>query len=170
MHLTKAEIGDMADIYSQMESNFIREEIRDYPDALKVFGNEKYTVYHVVEEGEAVGFMCVWKLSHFSFLEHFVIFQQYRGKGYGGKAFDILKNERRLLILECEPPESPDKKRRVDFYLRHGMILNDDAYYQPSYRKDGEGCPLKLMSSDKLGSFKEVVKELYREVYQVEYE
>ena len=124
----------------------------------------------MVDDGAAIGFMCVWNLSEFSFLEHFVIFQKFRGKGYGGIAFDILKNQCQLLVLECEPPEDPIKKRRVGFYERHGMIMNDNEYYQPSYRKDGEGCPLKLMSSKKLVNFEDIVKEMYKEVYQTVYD
>ncbi len=170
MKLVEAKINDMPFIYSQMEENFIREEIRDYADALKVFDNKKYTVYYVVENGVTVGFMCVWSLCGFSFLEHFVIFQQFRGEGYGGTAFDILNKQSKLLVLECEPPEDVIKKRRVEFYKRHGMILNEEDYYQPSYRKDGEGCSLKLMSSKILVDFEDTVREIYREVYRVNYE
>lgn len=170
MKLVKAKISDMPHIYLQMENNFIREEIRDYCDALKVFHNPKYIVYHVVEKDVAIGFLCVWKLSGFSFLEHFVIYQQYRSKGYGGTAFEILNKQCQLLVLECEPPEDIIKKKRVEFYKRHGMIMNENDYYQPSYRKDGKGCNLKLMSSKALVNFEDTVKEIYREVYQVKYE
>lgn len=170
MELKKAERNDMPYIYSQMEKNFIHEEIRDYPDALKVFDNEKYAVYRVVESGEIVGFMCVWSLSEFSFLEHFVIYEQYRDRGYGGNAFDLLNKQRPFIVLECEPPESPVQKKRIEFYKRHGMVLNENDYYQPSYRKGGEGCSLKLMSSKKLVQFDKIVKEIYREVYQTKYE
>lgn len=170
MRFIKAKISDMANIYSQMEDNFVREEIRDYPDALKVFDNEKYTVYQIVNEDKVVGFMCVWNLSGFSFLEHFVIFKEFRNRGYGGIAFDMLTNQCQLLVLECELPEDSIKKRRVEFYKRHGMFWNEYDYYQPSYRKGGEGCNLRLMSSKELINFKAVVKELYREVYETEYD
>lgn len=170
MELVKAAFSDMPFIYSQMEKNFIRDEIRDYEDAAAVFANEKYTVYHISENGDDVGFMCVWSLSGFSFLEHFVVYEQYRGKGYGGRALELLKAQCRMLILECEPPESPDQKRRWDFYVRHGMIGNKPDYWQPSYRKNGQRCYLKLMSSGELTSFSGVVKELYTEVYHTRYE
>ena len=170
MELIKAELIDLPFIYSQMEANFIRDEIRDYQDAADVFGNDKYAVYHVLENGEKVGFMCVWSLEHFSFLEHFVIYDRYRGKGYGGMALELLKERSRILVLECEPPESLDQKRRWDFYTRHGMIGNEPDYWQPSYRENGQRCYLKLMSSAELVSFDNVVKELYTEVYKTRYE
>ena len=62
MQLIKARKEDLQFIYSQMEQNFIHEEIRDYSDAEKVFDNEKYVIYHIVVEGERVGFMTVWNL------------------------------------------------------------------------------------------------------------
>lgn len=170
MKLTKAKLNEMPAIYSHMKNNFIYDEIRDYDDAVKVFDNEKYSIYYVIENDEKVGFMCVWDLVKFVFLEHFVIYEQYRCNGYGGKAFDLLKNRSPALILECEPPEGPDQKRRWDFYLRHGMIGNQPDYWQPPYRKDGQSCYLKIMSSIKLVNFKDIVRALYTEVYQAHYE
>lgn len=157
-------------IYSQMESNFIRDEIRDYADALSVFENNKYTVYLLRENGETVGFMCVWNLSDLTFLEHFVVYENFRGRGYGAKALELLKNSCPILVLECEPPESASQQRRMDFYKRHGMIVNEQDYWQPSYRPNGEKCYLKLMSSAKLSNFNAAVKEIYKEVYKVDYE
>lgn len=170
MELTEAKSSDMPQIYSQMEKSFIRDEIRDYADALSVFENKKYTVYHLRENGVNVGFMCLWRLSGFSFLEHFVVYESFRGKGYGAQALDLLKNSCPILVLECEPPETPMQQRRMDFYKRHGMIVNEQDYWQPSYRPNGEKCYLKLMSSAMLPSFHDTVKELYKEVYQVDYE
>lgn len=169
MEFIKAKVTDLPLIYAQMEENFIREEIRDFPDALKVFYKKNYSIYYIIVAGDTVGFMCVWELDGFSFLEHFVIFQNFRGKGYGGVAFDRLINHCSFLVLECEPPKDEMQKRRVAFYERHGMILNENKYFQPSYREGGKGCSLKLMSSRSLVNFDETVKEIYREVYNTEY-
>ncbi len=167
MLFVKAELSDLPYIYSQMEMNFIHDEIRDYEDAVKVFSNKKYSIYILHEKSFIVGFMCVWALSTFSFLEHFVIYDEYRCQGYGGKALELLKKEFGTVILECEPAETDEQIRRMDFYMRHGMIKNEADYWQPSYRKNGGRCYLKLMSSEKLCNFNETVKEIYREVYQI---
>lgn len=169
MELIKATAQDLPFIYAQMEENFIREEIRDYPDALKVFRHKNYSVYHVAEAGNNVGFMCVWNLSGFNFLEHFVVYRQFRGKGYGGRAFDELIRRCPFLVLECELPKDETQQRRVAFYQRHGMTLNGNMYFQPPYRENGAGCRLNLMSSKPLVDFDETVKEIYREVYHTEY-
>lgn len=170
MELIKAKLSDLPNIYSQMEQNFIHDEIRDYEDALKVFENKKYTVYHVVRCGIKVGFMCVWTLHGFSFLEHFVIYSEYRGQGYGGMALELLKEKSLALVLECELPESDMQRRRMEFYKRHGMYVNEREYWQPSYRADGERCYLRLVSTGRLEDFDKTVKEIYTEVYQTKYE
>lgn len=170
MRFVKADINDLPNIYAQMQKNFIRDEIRDYKDAVEVFRNENYTVYHILVQDERVGFLCVWKLPRFTFLEHFVVYEQYRGRGYGGQALELLKDRSEMLVLECEPPEEPDQKRRWNFYVNHGMIGNEPDYWQPSYREDGQRCYLKLMSSCEPASFDDVVRELYTEVYNERYE
>lgn len=167
MQLIKARKEDLQFIYSQMEQNFIREEIRDYEDAKAVFDNEKYVIYHIVVEGERLGFMTVWNLEGFTYLEHFVVYAQYRSKGYGGVALDMLLNKSGLVVLECEPPVTLMQKKRVDFYTRHGMIISEREYFQPPYRKGGKGCKLKLLSNVELTDFDKIVNVLYKEVYGV---
>ena len=170
MRLTKAKKSDFSNIYSHMERNFIRDEIRDYEDAIRIFDNKKYSIFQIFKDDLAVGFMCLWSLNGFSFLEHFVVYDEFRGKGYGSEALELLKKRCELLVLECEPPENAQQIRRVEFYKRHGMIINEYEYWQPSYRVDGQRCYLKLMSTQKLISFEDTVKEIYSEVYQTKYE
>lgn len=168
MELVRGGQDDLPELYEQMKQNFVREEIRDYADAARVFADKRYTLYHIVE-GERVGFMCVWELGDFTFLEHFVIYKRYRGKGYGGQAFDLLKQKSKLLVLECEPPTDELTIRRVNFYTRHGMILNAHPYRQPPYRAGGEGCELKLMTSTP-ADLTQIISTLYKEVYKTQYE
>ena len=61
-------------------------------------------------------------------LDYFAINPEYRGKGIGGKAIDILKNKfkDKKFLLEIETTDiiSADIKNRIrrkNFYLRHGL-------------------------------------------------
>ena len=61
-------------------------------------------------------------------LDYFAINPEYRGKGIGGKAIDILKNKfkDKKFLLEIETTDiiSADiqnRIRRKNFYLRHGL-------------------------------------------------
>ena len=168
MELIKAKAEDFSLIYSDMEKSFVREEIRDRDAARAGMTNEKYSVYHVTDGGTRVGFMTVWKLSGFLFLEHFVTYEAFRNKGYGTAALKLLKEKSELIILEAEPPIEDMQKRRSGYYKRNGFSENDFPYTQPPYRDGDEGVELVLMSyPKKLSDVDSFVEEIYREVYKI---
>ena len=166
MELERIEKQEISTIYKLMKQNFVIEEIRDYEDALLVCDNPKYCIYNIKLEDKKIGFMCVWHLSGFTFLEHFVIYDSFRNKGYGGQALDLLAQKFGILVLESEPPLTSMQERRIRFYERHGFTLYKNDYTQPSYRKGGKGCKLVLMSTGTL-DFSNIVKEIYSNVYGV---
>lgn len=170
MEIIKAKVEDFDLIYSEMEKNFVREEIRDRKAARAVMEDEKYVIYHVAKDGTRVGFMTVWELSGFAFLEHFVTYEKFRNKGYGHGALTLLKEKYKKIILEAEPPRSDIQKRRISFYERNGFTKNDFPYIQPPYREDDEGVPLVIMSyPSKLSDFDAHVTEIYGRVYKKTY-
>ncbi len=169
MELERIEKREIPSIYEQMRQNFVIEELRDYEDALLVCDNPKYCIYNIKLEDKKIGFMCVWSLNGFTFLEHFVINEKFRNKGYGGQAIDLLAQKFGILVLESEPPMTSIQARRIHFYERHGFTVYKNDYMQPSYRKGGTGCKLVLMSTGAL-DFSSIVKELYGNVYGVKYE
>ena len=170
MEIIKAKVEDFDLIYSEMEKNFVREEIRDRKAARAVMEDEKYVIYHVAKDGTRVGFMTVWELSDFAFLEHFVTYEKFRNKGYGHEALTLLKEKYKKIILESEPPCNDIQKRRISFYERNGFTKNDFPYIQPPYREDDEGVPLLIMSyPSKLSDFDAHVTEIYGRVYKKTY-
>ena len=155
-------------LYSGMEQNFIRDEIRDYKDFVAVMNEPLYRLSHIYCNGTLVGFVGLWELHGFAFIEHIVIYKEYRNRGFGSAAIKNLRQKYGRLVLEIEPPTDADQKRRLNFYMRNGLVLNHFDYIQPSYRKDGNGVPLKLMSyPEPIEDSEKIVKELYREVYKV---
>ena len=167
MKLIKAEREDFHLIYSEMEKSFIRDEIRDRDEALDTLNDEKYSIYHVVDGDTRVGFMTVWELSGFAFLEHFVTYEFFRNKGYGHRALSLLKEKFESIILEAEPPHEDIQKRRISFYERNGFIKNDFPYIQPPYRASDTGVRLILMSYPlSLCDPDPYVKEIYKNVYK----
>lgn len=164
--LEKAEKEDFDEIYRLMEQSFIREEIRDYEDALAVMDEPAYRLYHLRLDGRRIGFVSLWCLGEISFVEHFAIREEYRNHGYGGLVIDTVVQTFAPVVLEAETPETEIAKRRIGFYERHGFVCNPIPYRQPSYRAGGEGVPLVLMSSGGALEFPDrVVSLLYRHVY-----
>lgn len=170
MKLIRMKKDEFSLVYKEMEKNFPREEIRDFAPALAlVDGEEKYRIYHIVDGDEKVGFLAVWGLDGFTFIEHFVVYGPYRNKGYGGLTLSLAKDEFKSLVLEAEPPETEMAKRRIAFYHRNGFLSNEEPYLQPSYRTAGEEVELVLMSyPTRLTDFFGAVKEIYTNVYKKE--
>ena len=72
------------------------------------------------------------------------------------------------VILEVEPPETEIARRRIGFYQRLGLYLNDFPYTQPSMQKDQPPIPLKIMSwPEKVeeNTFRSWQKRIYQAVY-----
>jgi len=168
MILEKISYKDFDDIFLKLVDSFIEDERRDKVDAYALLDNDRYTVYHVIDGGIRVGFVTVWQLDVSVFIEHFVIFEQYRNKGYGAQTLELIKQNFPNIILEVEPPQTDIARRRIEFYRRSGLVVNDKPYLQPSYRKNGQAVPLVIMSyPDVLSNFDEAVDELYRTVYGI---
>ena len=166
MQLSKAEKSEFAEIYSAMERSFVREERRDREDAERLLSNERYSVFKIQDEGIDVGFITVWELSDFAFAEHFVVYENFRCRGYGAAALELIKKKFTRVVLEVEPPVSDIQKRRFAFYQRCGFVPHREYYLQPPYRKSDEGVELVLMSyPESLYQFDEAVKDIHTVVY-----
>ncbi len=170
MEFVRAKKEDLPAIYAQMQDSFIIDEIRDYSDIVRLYG-DNYSIEHIINDGKKVGFMGLWKIEKYTFLEHFVIYKDYRNRNLGGQALELLQKKTKFLLLESDPPIEPIAIRRINFYLRHGMKLNQQDYYQPPYRKTGNACYMKLMSyPDPLPDFDNVAEKIYNIVYGTDYE
>lgn len=170
MSLKKAEAEDFDRVYDELERSFIPDERRDREEARELVERGAYTVWHVLDGENRVGFVTVWQLSFGAFVEHFATYPQYRNKGYGGAALALLKERYGSIVLEAEPPTGELPARRVAFYRRNGFFKNEQYYFQPPFRKDGNGVELVLMSwPSPISDFKDTVSEIYGRVYGREY-
>ena len=167
--LEKASVADFDTVFAAMQESFIPEERRDREDALALFDDPAYTVYHVVKDGVRVGFITVFALEGFTFAEHFVVYAAYRNGGIGSATLGALTSIHPRVILEVEYPETALQARRLTFYKRNGFCENDVPYIQPPYRKGDQGTPLILMSYPvPLSSPEAAIAQIYRHVYHKE--
>ncbi len=101
----------------------------------------------VLEDSGPVGFVIVWLIEGFCYIEHFAISPSERGKQYGSKVMDeLLSRFNQKIILEVEPEHDEDSKRRISFYQKKGLQPIPYAYMQPPYRKGEEQHSMQLMS------------------------
>ena len=106
------------------------------------------------------------------FIEHFAIRKDQRSKGYGSLVVSGLISAGNLpIILEVEPPGTPEADRRINFYQKHRFELLSAEYYQPPYAIGKNPVEMRLMKyPDKLCSvdFDHIKRCIYTEVYLIE--
>lgn len=135
-------------VFSLMKQAFPPTERRTEDGQRALLDRSGYS-YRILREenGSFLGFLAVWDLGEFRFVEHFAVNEAARGKGIGGKALQMWMEEKSTpVVLEVEPPETELARRRIGFYQRVGLFLNDFPYTQPSMQQGQPPIPLKIMS------------------------
>ena len=165
---------DFPEVYAIMEQSFPREEYRPYQDQLALMERECYRIYGEWSAiGELRGFMAVWNLHGYCFLEHFAVSPVERNGGLGSAMLRELQGLYSAPIcLEVEPPENELTRRRVAFYERNGFRLNAYPYEQPSLGEGRSPVLLQIMTTGgKLTpeAFETLKRTLYAEVYDVRF-
>lgn len=156
--------------YKLLEQDFCLEERRSKIDQIRALENSNFYSDFIYEKKQLVGYICYWKLNDFIFIEHFSILKDLRGKGIGGTFFkQFLDSFNKLIVFEVERGVNNIAQRRIAFYEKIGVTLNNYDYYQPSYHKSGDAIPMFLMSYNRGISKKEfnnIVDKLNKEVYE----
>ncbi len=137
-------------VFEKMSAAFPYEERRDYIDQQECMSDNRFCFFEIYDNDTAVGFISLWNLSGFVFIEHIAIDSDKRSGGYGSKAIELVKETyKKAVILEAEAPETEQQVKRIKFYDRLGFKVNNFSYEQPSYH-GGEGVPLLILSYPKL--------------------
>lgn len=169
------------DISVPDELSFIKElymdsfplcERRPENTMLKLYqDNPIFDIAIIMENNNYVGFLTYWSFKEFIFAEHFAISPNFRNGGYGGKVMQKFIEEaaHKPIILEVELPTTIMSERRIGFYQRLGFKLwTNIQYQQPSYHKNDEVIPMKLMSIGNIDlekDIKEIRSIIYESVY-----
>lgn len=134
--------------------------------------DNRFIVYLLVNEDEVrVGFITLWDLDTFLFIEHFAVSPEQRNGGSGTKSLEALFTETTLpLVGEIELPEFSDfAARRYKFYKKNGFDIWDMDYAQPPYIEGFESIPMKILTYRDLGfpaNFEAVRDTIYKNVYK----
>lgn len=132
---------------------------------------KEFSCFSVMYENAFAGFITVWDLNDFFYIEHFAISENLRGKKIGSVVLkQILSDLRKPVILEVEPPTDVQSNRRIDFYEKNGFLMDNHLYRQPSYHGDEAMIPLRLMEfgGTLLSTrFEHIKKMIYLRIYNV---
>ncbi len=165
-------VPDYIRVESLYLSAFPADERRDPTDFARLLRQESIFRGLIVRDASGfVGFITYWDFPAYRYVEHFAISSACRGRGYGGRVIEYLKQSTDLpLLLEVEPPTTEQAVRRIRFYASHGFSLYDFYYVQPSYHPGGQGPELRLMATrrEQLGEMTAGrLEPLLRSVYGV---
>ncbi len=147
---------------------------RRSPEAWAEYCESKddFAVYAIFDNASFCGFVSLWSFSNFTYVEHFAILPEWRGRGLGEQVVRevVRRSSPRPVVLEVEPPADTLTRRRVGFYERSGLVLSDLPYMQPPYREGDAPLPLCLMTTSEpyLKSHgAQLVATIHRRVYGV---
>lgn len=159
---------DFEQVFQIMKRSFPADERREKDRQKALFHNPAYNLYGYEEEGELLAFLSLYRFEGVQFVEHFAVTEACRNKGIGKWMLQEILDQESCTVLEVELPESDLTKRRIGFYQRNGLKLNDFDYIQPPMRENGTAIPLKIMSyPEKLNveQYEKIRDLLYRKVY-----
>jgi ribosomal protein S18 acetylase RimI-like enzyme len=168
---SKIKSGDplLVRIKNTYESSFPEEERRAFSLVHKlIIDKPAFAAYALFQNDKYIGFITAWAFENFVYIEHFAIELIYRNSGIGAKVMRQFLLNKRSIVLEVEEPKDDLSRRRVNFYVRLGFVLDSHFYFQPSYHKDGDRVKMRLMSYGDINmedSFDKVCNILYENVY-----
>lgn len=158
--------------------SFPEEERRPWDDIERRLdiGDPFYNLYVLQHKGQCVGFVTIWNLPDFIYVEHFAISKENRCRGFGREVISRLMSADGLssldmpakpLLLEVELPETSDMaERRLEFYKKCGMLaLEDVPYFQPPYVDGFSDVPMMLVASKRPADPVIVARMLHTIVY-----
>lgn len=157
------------EIWEIYKESFPENQRRNSQNQKRILKNPLYKFQPIYFENKLVGFIGIWDLENFVYVEHFAIKKEFRGKGYGKKILKgIIQKYSKKIILEVEKPDTLQAKRRIEFYEKLKFNLNEYDYYQPAYNANTQPVELYIMSFPRKINeveFMEIRDELYTSVY-----
>ena len=152
-------------------SAFPADERRDVKSLEKLLDNKHFEFHYLIDGDELAGFISIWQLTDFVFVEHFAVFPHLRSSGIGSRVIRKVTDSYNIpVILEIERPDTKQAERRLDFYLKNGFQVIKIDYTQPTYGPDKEPVPAHLLGNSGLNpdQVQRIVTELYSTVYGIE--
>lgn len=135
---------DFRQIY---EETFPPDERREWNKLTELIGNDHFSLNEIYHQEKFAGFISIWNLGEFSFIEHFAIRDTERGKGIGTRIIrQIIAQISTPVILEVEEPHTLSARKRIGFYERLNFWVSDGDYCQPPYAIDKNKVKMLLMS------------------------
>ncbi len=162
---------DFDKVYDIMQDSFPPNERRSYGNQRALLLKDKYKIYALYDENSdsVKAFIAVYEFKDFLFAEHFAVSSAYRNQGLGTEILkELIDSTNKQICLEVEKPNTELARRRIEFYKRNGLFLNEYPYIQPAIEEGKAPMPLFIMSTKAplMPKEYEAMKfKVYKEVY-----
>lgn len=142
------ELQDFDEFYQIILNNFPMKEIKSYDYMKATFIDGRYKVLTLVDDNKIIGIMSYFDSDEFVVVDYFSIDGNYKNQGLGSKMLQhFITTANKLVMLEVEHPLDDQSTRRIGFYQRNGMILNNQYdYFVPPVRNLKQRLYFHLMS------------------------
>lgn len=152
MEFKNLELNEFDEFYKVILNNFPTKEIKEYNYMKDTFIKGDYKVLTLKEDNIIRGILSYYDGGEFTFIDYFAIDGNQKGRGFGSKMLKyFLEMVNKQVILEVEHPEDEQSRRRIAFYQRNDLILNDQYdYYVPPVRNLKHRLYFHLMSYPKV--------------------
>lgn len=146
----------------------IFEDEKHLDNFIKMKGG-KFNAFSAVDGDLYLGFLSYWTFEGYTYIEHFAIAPDQRGKNLGRMMLNhLFKEVSPNVLVEVEPSETEEAQKRIQFYEKNGFkIRKEFNYTQPSYGGKGQtAVPMLLMTHGdvdlhNINSIKDMLKEIY---------
>lgn len=153
-------------IYRNYCKTFPENERRSIEQFQTLFENDKVKVFSILNESTFIGYLIIWQLEDFAFLEHFEVFEEFRNHKFGSEILNKLKENHTRIILETETVNYNEvAPRRIKFYQKNGFQEISNTYLQPSYGEGKTSLELLLFANFKPENLERITENIYEVVY-----
>ncbi len=134
---------------------FPKSERQPLPKVIERVYSKKSLLFAVVNNNNviAIAFLCDFADISFMLLDYMAVDADFRNKNVGGLFFEFLKNKSKAsgkhLVIEVEHFEygdnPPERRKRIDFYLRCGALIMKNTPYKLHAFDNSEPVEMLLM-------------------------
>lgn len=173
---------------------FVNLKMEDYPSFLKLYNDSfpdnerriyedeehlanfikmkggKFHAFAAKDGDLFLAFLSYWTFLGYTYVEHFAVQPEHRGKRIGALMLNhLFKEVSKDVLIEVEHPETDEAKRRIKFYEQNGFkVRREFNYVQPPYSPGQEPVTMLLMTHGNVDLHNsDSIKEMLAEVYNV---
>lgn len=173
MEFTNLKMEDYPSFLKLYNESFPPDERRELKDEehlanfIKMKGG-KFNAFAAKDGDLFLAFLSYWTFEGYTYIEHFAVVPEHRGKRIGALMLNhLFKEVSPNVLIEVEKPEGEEQKRRIKFYERNGFRVREEFdYTQPAYSSDKSPVEMLLMTHGDVdlhnrGSIREMLREVY---------